>query len=425
MVHSANKSQALIDTTQFPAAKHYFIAYSGGMDSTALLHSLATDKYFKEKLSAIHINHQINPESNIWADHCQNTCRKLGIPFIKETVTLEDHSEMACRQARQNVFKKYLKAKDCLLTAHHSNDQIETILFRLFRGTGLKGMTGMQRNNAFSHYTIHRPLLFVSKNLIKNHVTAHNLSYIEDPSNQDNKYSRNHIRNVIVPLLEQYHPSTLNNIVLTAKNLNHSQQMILHLVGKSNPLSFELPSDENILSTTLYHWLNNHGLAAPSHKRLLQFSQDCILAAEDKNPELPLNNCRITKWKNQLYLLNELPQINNDSPEFKINPADDVITLPDNGQVIIDEKLRRNVTIKIKYQQSRETIKTNQQGPSKKIKNLFQEMSIPPWQRTRMPYLYINNELMAVGSEVISADFKVLLNKYKAEYRWLSPQFLL
>ncbi len=425
MVLSANNSQVLINTAKFPAAKHYYIAYSGGMDSTVLLHILAADDRFNGQLSAIHIDHQINPDSHIWAAHCQNTCYQLKVPIICEKAELSDHSESACREARQFVFKNHLTTEDCLLTAHHQNDQIETIIFRMLRGTGLQGMTGIQTSNHYEHYQIHRPLLHLTKEVIKKYVLSNHLSFVEDPSNQDNTYSRNYIRNVIIPEFLEYDTKSIRNIQLTADNLSQSHQLISHLIGQTNPLKLTHITNKDLLSSTIYHWLNNHGLSAPSHKRLLQFSQDCLSAAVDKTPELRLNNGLITKWKNHLYILNDLPQMNYDTIDLNFKSINNQVTLPDNGKLILDKKLPHNLTIKIKYLQNKETIKTSLKGHNKKIKNLFQEMSIPPWVRLRIPYLYIDNQLMAVGSEIISAEFKNMLSKYKAEYRWLSPQFLL
>ena len=159
MVHSGNNQ--LISLTDLPAADKYFLAYSGGMDSGALLHMLSQAPDLVGLLTAIHVNHNINHESHKWLQHCQQVCHQLNIPLITASVTPKDSSEASCRHARQEVFKKQLTQNDCLITAHHQNDQIETVLFRLFRGTGLQGMTGISQTNQFDHYTIHRPLLSV------------------------------------------------------------------------------------------------------------------------------------------------------------------------------------------------------------------------------------------------------------------------
>jgi len=349
----------------------------------------------------------------------------LNIPLITASVTPKDNSEASCRQARQEVFKKQLTQNDCLITAHHQNDQIETVLFRLFRGTGLQGMTGISQTNQFDHYTIHRPLLSVTKNQIKDYVTTNQLNFVEDPSNQDNFYSRNHIRNIILPELNKYNNKASRNINLTALNLSHSQQLLSLLIGKNNPLNYKLFTDKGLLSTALYQWLHNLNLLLPSHKRLTQYSDDCLKAAPDKNPELLLDGCRIIRWSDHIYALKNLRTSQPKETSIEINSNEKYICLPDNGQLSFKSNKHICIPAKIKYQQSFERIKTNKNEQHKKLKNLFQQLRIPPWERKMIPYLYIDNHLMAVGSKIISYEFQTLLTEYNAEYRWLSPQYIL
>lgn len=424
MVHSANNS-GLIDLTQLPSAEHYYIAYSGGIDSTALLHALSLEPQLQAVLTAIHVNHNIHADSKKWAEHCQSTCNQYNIPLISESVQLSHSSEDACRQARLKIFNQHLSAGDCLLTAHHLNDQVETVLFRLFRGTGINGMTGMSPTHKFNHYSLHRPLLSVSQTEIKDYVKQHQLVYIEDPSNQDNRYKRNHIRNLILPALEKYDTQLLNNIELTARNLTHSQQLLNHLIGDINPFDYSTFSDHKLLSTALYHWLQNLNQPIPSHKRLLQFSHDCLQAAEDKNPELQLETYRLTRWRNRVYALLEPIKLIHFEQQLKLSSDQQKIVIPGNGEIYFTAELPVTIPAMIQYQQSHERIQLTQKGPHKKLKNLFQQQAIPPWQRKTIPYLYIDQKLMAVGSTILSYEFKQLLSEYKAEYRWLSPQYIL
>ncbi len=427
MVHSANNKPLIkhFELTDLPTAQNYFIAYSGGMDSTALLHVLSHEPSLKGRITAIHVNHNINPASNQWTQHCQLICDQLNILLITESVNLKDHSEAACRQARQAVFKQHLKPGDCLMTAHHLNDQVETILFRLFRGTGIGGMTGISRSNQFDHYVIYRPLLSCRQSQIKDYVEHHQLSYVEDSSNQNNDYSRNYIRNIIIPALEAYEARVLQNVELTANNIANSHQLLKQLIGNHNPLNYLQYTDVDMLSTALYHWLNNLNVPTPSHKRLNQFSHDCLTAAADKNPQLLLDDKLLIRWNNQIYGLHIMPALASEDIEINLTHTSRSIILPDNGQLVFKSSKPIHISALIKYQQSHERIQLDHNGQHKKLKKLFQQHGIPPWERQSIPYLYIDNQLMAVGSDITSIEFKQLLSQYNAEYHWLSPQYIL
>ncbi len=422
MVHSANNQ--LIELKALPVAKHYYIAYSGGMDSTALLHSLCQQPTLTNRLTAIHVNHNIQAESTQWSIHCQQQCKQLNIPLITASVQLDDHSEAACRQARQTVFRQHLSSKDCLLTAHHLNDQVETMLFRMLRGTGILGLTGMNKTTAFAHYKIHRPLLDLSLEQIKSYVQLHQLSYVNDPSNLQNHYKRNHIRNLLIPELEKYDPAAVQNIALTGQNLQNSHNLLTQLIGTDNPLDYRQFTDVDMLSAALYHWLINLKQTAPSHKRLTQFSADCLSASSDKNPELKLNGCRLVRWQQRVYALSVTPEASGNEISTTLDSAAPPLVLP-YGQIQFNSTRQLVIPVTIKYQQTHERIQLDANGQHKKPKNLFQVLHIPPWQRKHLPYLYIDNELMAIGSDILSAQFKQQLSAYKAEYRWLSPQYLL
>ncbi len=424
MVHSANKPP-FANLSDLPEAKQYFIAYSGGKDSTALLHALSLKPKLKNRLKAIHVNHNINPESNKWAQHCKNICAQLKIPIITESVVPQASNEAALRQARNDAFKKHLKEGDCLMTAHHRNDQVETVLFRLFRGTGLQGMTGISKINQFHHYTIYRPLLHLSQNDIDDYINSQKLEHVEDASNYENHFSRNYIRNLVIPELEKYDKQTLQNIDSTAKNLYLSQQLLSRLVGNNNPFNYLIFKDKTELSTAFYHWLHNLNQQVPNRKRLDQFSHDCLQAAKDKTPLLLLNDYYLIRWNNHVYALRNRENLTSKEFNIKLTANQSNVILPNNGELFFNSTQEISFPAIIKYRQTHERIQIHATGQHKKLKNLFQQHKIPPWERDIIPYLYINNQLMAVGTQIFSADFLKLLSEYKAEYRWISAPYIL
>lgn len=425
MVHSANNT-SLLDLSQLPEAARYFIAYSGGMDSTALLHAVhLTDAIDNNKITAIHINHNIHSEAINWANHCDDFCKKLGIKLISVSVKLNGTSEDVCRQARLAVYQQKLSANDCLITGHHLNDQVETVLFRLLRGTGLQGLTGMSKLSRQADYLVFRPMLAVTKHTINTYVEQNQLNYVDDPSNQDNQYSRNFIRNQLLPLITEKYPDALNSIELSRNNFIESQNLLNTFINKVNPLAVAQFADVKTLTSTLYHWLSQFNIKTTNHRALNQFANDCINCASDKLPILKMPDWQIRYWQDKVYLLRIFKSIDID--KFNLNlTAQQKIKLPnDLGTILISSDKKFTIQATIKYAQSHDKIKLTGHQHRHKVKNLFQSKQIPPWERVITPYLYVDDELMAVGTYFMAENFIKLLSAYNAEYQWLSPQLLL
>lgn len=425
MVPSANKP-SLLDLSQLPEKQRYFIAYSGGVDSTALLHALYHHPDIDNtKLIAIHINHNIHENAATWAEHCKTVCLDHDIEFICKNVFPKDHSENACRQARLRVFADELTAHDCLLTGHHLNDQVETVLFRLLRGTGLNGLNGMAMLSKQAHYQVYRPMLNVDRSTIETYITNHQLTHVNDPSNQQNHYSRNYLRNQVLPLIEEHYPNAVQNIHLTSQNLRNTTHVLNELLGNQNPLDTSRIKDPDTLASVLYHWLATFDVVPANHHALQQFSQDCLQAQHDKLPELVMPEWQLNFWQDNVYLLKHLPDF-KPSTKFLTIKANQLQQLTEGfGAILIKSECEFSINVMIDFQRNQEKIKLSQHQSRQKVKNLFQNKQIPPWHRAIMPFVYIEGELMAVGTEFLAENFLMLLKQHKAEYQWLSPQYLL
>lgn len=423
MAPSANKTVHL-DLSQLPKASRYVLAYSGGMDSTALLHLLAMEPEIKNKLMAIHVNHGLQQEANQWVRHCQATCANLNIPLHVAEVELSDHSELSARNARIGVFRAQLNKDDCLLTAHHSDDQLETMLFRFLRGTGLDGLCGMQQLANHEIYHIYRPLLHSSKTDISEFVKHHQLPFVCDPSNENNQYSRNFIRNELVPFLQSRQADVKEKITLTLKNLSASADLMHQMIGRHNPSNIHTVTDNRHLPTYLYHWLNTLGVPAPSHHRLQQFAKDCLSSGDDKQPRMVFGNHLLWFWKERLYCL--------DSAFFDHPPATQQLVLSKlpvtlqkrMGVLLLHTDQNLSFAVTIKYRQNQAKIKLANHHSRKKVKNLFQEDGIAPWLRQVLPYVYHGDRLLAVGNLYLDEAFSDQLNTLNAEFEWQSPAFL-
>ena len=185
-----------------------FVAFSGGLDSTALLFLCNTALKQKKikNLKAIHINHNLSSNSYKWQQHSENFCRSNNIEFesfIVEVSKNRSSIESQARQARYKIFESLLGENDQILLAHHMDDVFETILLRLFRGTGVDGLSGLNEKRSLGKGKIIRPFLNLSKSDLKIYIDENDLPYVEDDTNSNNDFDRNFLRNEIIPALDK------------------------------------------------------------------------------------------------------------------------------------------------------------------------------------------------------------------------------
>src|SRR5690606_20237507 len=292
MEHSPNNTISL-KQLQLPEADQYVLAFSGGSDSTALLHALCQNPLTKSKLSALHINHQVHVDSAQWAKHCQQVCHQLSIPCTIKTIKTNKTDENSLRIARLQAYALHLdgfKQTPLLITGHHLNDDIETILFRFMRGTGLNGLIGMTATGKIHGYSLYRPLIQTLKSEIDQYLQAKQLTWIVDPSNIDDNYDRNFIRNQIVPLLSRYRSDAIEQIQQTRNNLAASLDLLQHHISNSNPLIIDKTMNTEHLASTFYHWLVYKQLNPAHRRQLLEFANSCLSADTDKQPTLTTDN---------------------------------------------------------------------------------------------------------------------------------------
>ncbi len=384
-------------TDHLPENEGYLVAYSGGADSTALLHLFSTLGNVRENVRAIHINHNIQSQAQIWQDHCQATCEQLNIPLIIEQADLPDSSENSCRKARYGFFEKHLRPHEILLTAHHAQDQAETVLLKLMRGTGIKGLCGIEKLRKFAQSYIARPLLEYSPETLKDYLIINNLSWIEDASNLDNHYKRNFIRNEIIPQLESQFTHVIENITRSANNSSHSLDLLNHLLdfqGSSLPVKQlqELPAA--LQPTLLYHWLSHKNLPTPDKAVLNQITQDFIHANADKHPHYQNKYYQLYRWQQAVYCIQNFDVIDS-SNEFIWN-TEEPFDFP-NGCGKLEYKGDKPLNLVIKFNQTGQKLKTHKHQFRKTSKQLFQENKVPTWERQNTPFIYQDGELVSLG----------------------------
>ncbi len=420
--------------------RRFLVAFSGGMDSTVLLRSLAasTDKH-RTPILAIHINHGLHDEASEWAAHCRTVAADLEVPFVSETVGIDDNSglgpEAAARQARYDAFRPFVEEGDWLLSAHHEDDQAETLLLNLMRGSGLAGLAGIGAIQSFAGGMLVRPLLGVSGASIEAYAEAHKLRWIDDPSNLDTRFDRNFLRQEIIPAIAQRWPGISVRLGRSAELAGEASELLNDLAEldldavstgvKPDRLDIDgLKSlSEKRQRNVLRYAARKCGLPAPPATRLYQITHELIPAREDAQPLVGWPGAEIRRYRDKLYLLAET------TPEEK--PAVTELTADGcwldlgtgKGQMRLEAGVDGGIDreavkggLSLRFRQGGEEFCPAGRKRTHKLKKLLQEDGVVPWMRQSIPLLYSGDCLVAVGDLWVAADASKV-NGYGVHWR--------
>jgi tRNA(Ile)-lysidine synthase len=407
------------------AAQHIYIAYSGGIDSHVLLHLCASIEHLKPKITAVYVNHGLQVEAESWGKHCEQVCHNLGVKFLSLTVHAEAKSgespEEAARNARYAALKPLLAKDDLLLVAQHSEDQLETVLLQLFRGSGFKGLSGMPESMAFGEGRLIRPLLDIPKAEIIEYAKAHKLDWIEDPSNKHDHFDRNFLRNDIIPKLKQRWSGLDKTMSRSAKHCAEAQDL-LDLIADDwlskarnpcdNTLSIKQLQSYSLVQQTLIvrQWFQHMSLKMPSQAIVQRILDEVVAAREDANPVVSTQGYSVRRYRNALYCLKPSQNSLGDeliwvSGESSLRIADDAIYQVEASSVGISCERWRNSSVTVNFRSGGETLELPGRKGHHDLKKLYQEAGIPPWERAAIPLIYLDDKLAAVGEYWIDAEF--------------------
>jgi len=443
MSHMPFSSVALLGVTaRWTAAPVYRVAFSGGLDSTVLLHALVEGRDgLPGELRAVHVNHGLHGDAGRWADYCRAACHRLGVPCEVVAVAAGgspgESPEAAARQARYRAFQDSLGAGEALLTAHHRDDQAETVLLHLLRGSGPRGLAAMPGRRALGAGWLGRPLLGWSRAELRAWAQARGLAWLEDPSNRDERFDRNFLRRQVLPLLERRWPGVSRVLARDAELQAEAADLLDTLAaadlarsGGSDPGTLSVGSVRGLSPErargVLRHWLRALGLPVPGAAQLGHLARDVLEARVDAVPCVRWPGAEVRRYRDTLVALR--PRVSPDPGETWSWQPPAALGLP--GGVLeavpavgrgVGARWLEERPARVRLRRGGERVRLPGRRHSQSLKKLLQAEGIPPWQRERLPLVYLADELAAVGDLWVCEPFTARPGEVGWLLRW-TPQ---
>ena len=405
-------------------SRRWVVAFSGGLDSTVLLHALRQIQQNKAiPIVAVHVQHDLHADAGKWESHCKKVASGLDVDYMSIAIDVDRKSgqglEASARTARYQALQQIMKPGDWLLSAHHQEDQAETLLLNLLRGSGMAGLAGIGEIQKFGPAQLVRPLLDVPREALQAYAKSHELTWLDDPSNADTHFDRNYLRHSIIPMLSERWPAASAKLARSAALASEASALLNHLadddlLSLGEPQRIEitalaaLPDDRQ--RNVLRRALKLSGLSSPPTTALRQIIDELIPAKQDAEPLVRWPGTEARRYRDHLYLLPEMA----DEPtgqRFRLSADDRSVNLPDLGRVSLNKRgtegIREAVIkngLEIRFRTGGEEIRPVGHDCTHKLKKLLQQKAIVPWMRDRIPLLYSGDQLIAVANLWISAD---------------------
>ena len=418
------------------------VAFSGGPDSTALLHALAQLPVARGRgLRALHVDHGLHADSADWAKRCADLCESLAIPWTTLRVQV-DHArgeglEAAARRARYAAFSENLDEGEWLVLGHHRDDQVETVLLKLLRGAGPEGLGGMRGLRPFARGFLWRPLLETPRGSLHKYLSEHGIPCIHDPANDDPRFARNALRRDILPRISKHWPHADASILHAAQlcrtaadYIGDAAQAALKILRRGTDtldVTGWLALPEALRAPMFDGWLHARGLSAPPDEPRAELERQAACAVDDSAILIAWPGAEVRVWDGRLHATPPLAAPPEDwQAEWNGAP----LALPrDCGTLTLvagtnparaaDVRLDRTLTVRLR--RGGERIKPAGDPHTRELRDLFQQARMPPWLRMRCPLVFENHELIAVAGLWISEHGKAVFDASGARPRWAPP----
>ncbi|MFD2643037.1 tRNA lysidine(34) synthetase TilS [Pseudomonas japonica] len=404
-------------------APGWCVALSGGLDSCVLLHLLASLKD-RPALRAVHIHHGLQSVADAWPEHCRRLCDSLGVDLLVRHVRVEQGAslEQSARTARYEAFAEVLQAGEILLTGQHRDDQAETLLLRLLRGAGVRGLAAMPDQRSLGQGRLVRPLLDISRDELLAYAHEHGLQWVDDPSNAQTQFDRNYVRHQVLPAMIARWPQASRGLARTAAHLAEAGALLEELArddlasaqapGGLSWLtlpSLDLPSLVRLSPArqrnVLQYWLARH-TRLPDTRHWAGWN-DLRDARGDASPVWRLTDGELHRAGQRIYWLSADWLAPVGGPVAWSEPGTP-LELFRNGCVSLRGELPREA-LRIAYREGGETLEIPGRG-RRDLKRLLNEAQVPAFVRARLPLLFAGTCLVAVANlpELTDGDLQLV-----------------
>ncbi|HET7359963.1 MAG TPA: tRNA lysidine(34) synthetase TilS [Rhodanobacteraceae bacterium] len=380
------------------------VAFSGGGDSSALLHALAGLPAARARgLRAAHVDHRLHADSARWAAHCRDFCASLQVPLTVTAVTVardRGHGvEAAAREARYAALAEILGAGETLVLAHHRDDQAETVLLKLLRGAGPEGLGGMRERRPLGAGWLWRPLLELPRSALRAHARAHALGCIEDPSNASPELARSFLRTRILPPLREHWPQA-DRVLAHAARLNRCASDYLDMQSRAALGALRGEADatldaggwlglhEALRAPVLERWLRGRGLPPPNMAQRAELERQARDAAADRVPRVAWPGAEVRLWRGRLHAFAPAPP---PPPGWRATWHGEALELPGGGRLQwtpLPTAGDALPAIDVRLGESGVRLRPAGDRHTRELRDLFQRAGVPPWRRPRCPLLY-------------------------------------
>lgn len=400
------------------------LAFSGGLDSTVLLRALATAER-RYEVRAVHVDHQLHADSGKWRDHCARIAHECGVPFMSEQVSVPANAasgiEAAARVVRYAALKRCLAPRETLLTAQHADDQLETVLLALLRGAGVNGLSAMPACQPFGGGWHSRPLLHFTRAELHAWACEHQLRWLEDPSNDNGRFSRNYLRHEVIPAMRRRWPDAARSARRSAAHLGEAAELLASLavadlagaaVGSCLRVDALAGLDGPRRRNLLRYWLRTLGARAPSTQKLAALEHDMLRAQDDRTPWVTWDDFEVRRHRGLLYGHQQLMscELANGALQWDLRGS---LQLPAGlgqlrteniaGEGMAADRLPERV--RVSFRKGGESLRPAGHAHRRELKKLLQEIDVLPWWRDRIPLLHADRKLLAVGDLWIADSF--------------------
>ena len=432
----------LAQLERLPPTRRFRLAYSGGSDSHVLLHAMAAlrDRY-TASLEAVHVDHGLHPRSRAWGEHCAKVCQELGVPLEIRRLNLGpirgESLEALARSARYEAIATLMEPGEVVLTAHHRDDQAETVLLQLLRGSGIEGLAGMPLVKAWPPGWLGRPLLAFGRSELAEYARQQGIVWVEDSSNQELDFDRNFLRQEILPKLELRWPGLGKTLSRSARHCADAKLMIDQLASQDLAAAGRCDGGLSVEVLTqlaparcralLRLWIRKQGFRTPSTSRLERILGEVLRAAPDRTPCVHWQGAEIRRYRDGLHLM---------APLVPHEPGARIFWAPEQSQLALPSGLGRllardgcpggiepvlwsTLPLEIRFRQGGERCRGTTTGCRRDLKKLLQELGLPPWLRHRLPLVFLGDRLAAIADLWVCAEFQVPPQRQGIGIGWL------